>query len=168
MSYDPLAWHDFFVMLGGAAAALTGLIFVALSLHLDRIMATPYYRVRAGVSVAGLTSEVVLCGAVLVPTQGHIALGIEILLNSAFFIWLLRRAARHPVPADVQHPHPLTQVVFGFLLNAVFIAAGIAILLDSGWGFLLLSVALGGSLVSIIDSAWELMTELRVPQTPVT
>jgi hypothetical protein len=32
--YRPEEWHDFFVMLGGAAAVLTGLVFVALSLNL--------------------------------------------------------------------------------------------------------------------------------------
>jgi hypothetical protein len=32
--YQPEQWHDFFVMVGGAAAALAGLVFVALSLNL--------------------------------------------------------------------------------------------------------------------------------------
>lgn len=31
------AWHDFYVMLGGASAALTGLLFVALSINLKQI-----------------------------------------------------------------------------------------------------------------------------------
>jgi hypothetical protein len=168
MTYDPNAWHDFFVMLGGAAAALTGLVFVALSLHLDRIMATPYYRFRAGVSVAGLTSEVVLCGAALIPAQGHVALGIEVMINAAFFAWLLVGGIRHRMPSDARHQHPLTQILFGFGLNSLFAAAGIGILVAAGWGLLLLAAALGASLVSIIDAAWELMTELRPPAAPTT
>jgi hypothetical protein len=32
ISYVPEAWHDFYIMTGGAAAALTGLAFVAVSL----------------------------------------------------------------------------------------------------------------------------------------
>jgi hypothetical protein len=34
VAYDPQPWHDAYVMLGSAAAALTGLVFVALSIHL--------------------------------------------------------------------------------------------------------------------------------------
>jgi hypothetical protein len=33
--YNAAAWHDYFMMVGGGAAALTGLVFVAMSLHLD-------------------------------------------------------------------------------------------------------------------------------------
>jgi hypothetical protein len=29
-------WHDYYVVAGGAAAVLLGLLFVSLSLHLDR------------------------------------------------------------------------------------------------------------------------------------
>ena len=35
--YRPDQWHDFFVMVGGGSAALTGLVFVALSLNLESI-----------------------------------------------------------------------------------------------------------------------------------
>jgi hypothetical protein len=35
--YRPDLWRDFFVMVGGGAAALTGLVFVAMSLNLDVI-----------------------------------------------------------------------------------------------------------------------------------
>jgi hypothetical protein len=36
--YDPAEWHDFAVAAAGAAAALTGLPFVAISINLDRIL----------------------------------------------------------------------------------------------------------------------------------
>jgi hypothetical protein len=31
--YRPGEWHNFFIMVGGGAAVLTGLVFVALSLN---------------------------------------------------------------------------------------------------------------------------------------
>ena len=31
---DPAAWQNFYIMIGTANAAITGLLFVALSLHL--------------------------------------------------------------------------------------------------------------------------------------
>lgn len=39
--------HDFFIMVGGGAAALTGLVFVALSLNLEIIVKDLTHRNRA-------------------------------------------------------------------------------------------------------------------------
>ena len=38
-AYDPEMWHEFFVAAAGAAAALSGLIFVAVSINLGEILA---------------------------------------------------------------------------------------------------------------------------------
>jgi hypothetical protein len=39
-AYGPDSWHDFFLATAGASAALTGLLFVALSLHIRYIAPT--------------------------------------------------------------------------------------------------------------------------------
>src|SRR6266700_3406624 len=41
--YGEAGWHDFFLMVGGGAAALTGLVFFAISLHLDQIGAVALF-----------------------------------------------------------------------------------------------------------------------------
>src|ERR1700727_1521752 len=38
-AYNPETWHDFFIGAAGAAAALSGLIFVAVSINLRDILA---------------------------------------------------------------------------------------------------------------------------------
>jgi hypothetical protein len=45
--YRPELWHDAYVMLGTAAAALMGLLFVVTSLHLNEIVNSPVYRLQA-------------------------------------------------------------------------------------------------------------------------
>ena len=161
MSYDPLAWHDFFVMLGGAAAALTGLVFVALSLHLDRVAADPIHRFRAGVSVAGLSSVVVLSGAFLVRTKSHQAVGIEVIAISAFFVWLNATADRNRAPLIPGQPRPPTRLLYGLTTTAVYTIAGLALFFGSGSGFLILAAAMGNSMVASIKTAWDLMIQLR-------
>ena len=52
--YDPRPWHDFYVMAGGAAAGLTGLLFVAMSLHSGAIMRHPLYGGRAVATLVSL------------------------------------------------------------------------------------------------------------------
>jgi hypothetical protein len=46
-SFDPSAWHDFFVGSMGASAALTGLLFVAISINLEQILKFPNLPGRA-------------------------------------------------------------------------------------------------------------------------
>ena len=60
--YDPSIWRDYFVMVGGGAAALTGLVFVAMTLHLDDIVNHPVHRHRARTILTGLTAVFLRCG----------------------------------------------------------------------------------------------------------
>src|SRR6266480_13049 len=48
---DPAAWQNFYIMIGTANAAITGLLFVALSLHLKQILAHAVYKPRAIVAL---------------------------------------------------------------------------------------------------------------------
>ena len=59
------AWHDFYLMVGGASAVLTGPIFVAVSLHPLAVLNHPWHRGSAGSSLLALMSIVLISGAVL-------------------------------------------------------------------------------------------------------
>jgi hypothetical protein len=71
-------WRDYFVMVGGGAAALTGLVFVAMSLHLSDIVSDAAHRHRARTLLTALTDVFVRCGLVLMGGQTLHAVGIEI------------------------------------------------------------------------------------------
>lgn len=81
--YRPELWHDFFVMVGGAAAVLTGLVFVALSLHIDVIARDATHRYRAIGTLAGFSAVFVTCGLSLMGGQGHTWIGIEWLVTAS-------------------------------------------------------------------------------------
>ena len=54
-SYDPDVWQSFFVAVISAAAALTGLLFVAVSINLDKILkGRSYLPARAAETLASL------------------------------------------------------------------------------------------------------------------
>ncbi len=46
-AYDPSEWSDLFVASAGASAALAGLVFVAVSINLERILSLPGILERA-------------------------------------------------------------------------------------------------------------------------
>ena len=59
MAYDPAPWHDFFIVLGIASAALPRLVFVGLSIHARAVAADPLHRIRArNLTAAGVTLNV--------------------------------------------------------------------------------------------------------------
>jgi hypothetical protein len=63
--YRPEQWHDFLLMVGGGAAALAGLVFVAMSLNLAVILQDPTHRFRAIGTLAGFVSVFTICALVL-------------------------------------------------------------------------------------------------------
>ncbi len=75
--YRPDQWHDFFVMVGGGTAALTGLVFVAMSLNLETIVQDATHRFRAIGTLAGFTAVFVVCALALMAGQNHTAIGVE-------------------------------------------------------------------------------------------
>ena len=68
-------WHDYFFMVGGGAAALTGLVFVAMTLHLKEIAGQPVHRHRARTILTGFTAVFARCGLVLMGGQSRQAAG---------------------------------------------------------------------------------------------
>jgi hypothetical protein len=93
-SQSPLAWHDFFVGTIGAAAALTGLLFVAISINLEQILKYPQLPGRAAGTLGILVCALVVSGLSLAPGQGPRALGIEIAAVGAIVavqaLWVVR------------------------------------------------------------------------------
>src|SRR6202022_4698839 len=78
--YDAAAWHDYFLMVGGGAAALTGLVFVAMSIHLDSIALNAAHRHRARTVLTGLTAVFIRCALVLMAAQSGQAVALELIL----------------------------------------------------------------------------------------
>jgi hypothetical protein len=58
--YDPAAWATFFAAITGAAAALAGLLFVAVSINLDHILKGP-------AMLPARAAETLCCGRCLGP-----------------------------------------------------------------------------------------------------
>jgi hypothetical protein len=163
---DPADWQSFYVMAGGAAAALTGLIFVAVSLQTGAIMGNRIHRDRAWASVALLMSQLFIALALLVPAQSVLAIGIE--LDSLALYWSIRtiRSIRETGAAMRGMGHARTPWQLEWLAwigwVVALIAAAAALTAQNGAvGFPLLALAMVGMFGFAIWSSWLLISEVN-------
>ncbi len=80
-------WSNYFLMVGGGAAALAGLIFVAMSINLSVIVQNSTHRNRAINVLTGFTAVFMACSLALIGDQDLGALGLE-----WFVLWLIATA----------------------------------------------------------------------------
>ena len=95
-AYSPEHWTDLFVAAAGASAALAGLVFVAVSINVERILGLAGVPQRALETILLLLGVVVVSIFALVPGQSRTALGVELLgesVASLIAIVLLYRAS---------------------------------------------------------------------------
>ena len=79
-------WTDLFVAAAGASAALTGLVFVAVSINIQEILRLPGVPDRALATLMLLLGAVVISLLPLIPDQSGTALGIELVVVGIAFI----------------------------------------------------------------------------------
>jgi hypothetical protein len=163
MAFNIEAWHDFYVMSGGAAAALTGLLFVAMSLHARQIMANAFFSNRAIGTLMSLASQLLISGSALIPGQSSTVLGIEVEVAALFFLGFIlrqiqtRNSSAPPVASTLTHR--LIEIGGGTIWIVLFNAAGISLLLGAGYGLTLLGVVMFFMFGWNIYVAWMLITE---------
>jgi hypothetical protein len=77
-------WNNFFVMVGGGAAALAGLIFVAMSINPERVIRNSTHKNRAINMLTGFSAVFMACSLALLGGQRLEALGCEWLI-----LWII-------------------------------------------------------------------------------
>jgi hypothetical protein len=158
MSYSPAEWHDFFVMVGGGAAALTGLTVVAMSLHLGAITRDEAHRHRARSGVTGMTAVFMRCGLVLMGGQSGRAVAVEIFVVCAavtvaglLSYWQVARRATGVPRGSVLRTAGSTCCYGVEMLGAVILFLG------SAAGLYLVGVAMVAIFYFTISGAWLLL-----------
>jgi len=161
-AYDALDWHDFYVMTGGAAAALTGLLFVAMSLHSKAITSNRFFSNRAIGSLLSLMLQLFISAAVLVPQQTTTQAGAEVELGALFFLVFtvssILRGVFRLAPSSAKRR--VGEWIGGIVWIALFLASGVSLILEAGGGFYLLAIVMVLMFGWNVYNAWILIAEV--------
>lgn len=155
-------WSDFNVAMVGATAALAGLLIVAMSVNISTIMSSPTLPARAASSIAALVLAIVAGALGLVPGQGEVAYGIEVLvaavIAAAFHVHAMRVIARED---QVSAADRFGKSILGAVPIAAFLVGGALIVVGAGSAGLA-AVAVGSVLavVAAIVMAWVMLVEV--------
>jgi hypothetical protein len=157
-AYRPDQWHDFFVMVGGGALVLTGLVFVALSLNVNVVTQDATHRYRAIDTLTGMTGVFVISALVLMGGQDHRAVGIEWLVVAAITIAVYLRGHAQAVrlSGSMAELHPSRTVVAAVLYLAQLVGAALLVA-DYIAGLYVAAVAMVAALALMISAAWLLV-----------
>jgi hypothetical protein len=156
---DPAAWADFAGATAGAAAALAGLLFVALSINISSILGSPRITARAASALVLLASPVFLSLALLVP-WGSAALGVVLVVLAAIIGAALAVMLPRPIPEVPLTAWFLTTVLPPVVLGGGTLLAGIGLLSGGLGGLVWLAPAVGFALVGGLIGAWVLLVEI--------
>jgi hypothetical protein len=152
-------WSDFFVAVAGAGSALAGLIIVAMSVNIQRIVEFPALTNRGAATVGLLILVVVSAAAGLIPEQPLPMLGVEILvfgLGAAVLVLIAARAMR----ADVRQRSTLAKIALLVMQVLPFLIGAVVLLTGAGAGLYWVA---GGIVLVFIGStanAWVLLVEI--------
>jgi modulator of FtsH protease len=157
------AWESFFVAEVGASAVLAGLVFVGLSINLDKIIAGPGLPGRALEALVVLIVVLVVSSLLLVPGQSQALIGCEVLV-SGLAVWIAIVSLQLGNLRTLAPPYRVVfavRVALGQLATVPFVIAGTAVLVRGEGGLYWVVPGIIVSLVLALQDAWVLLVEIN-------
>jgi hypothetical protein len=158
-------WGEFYLMAGGAAAVLIGLIFVVISLMQDRSRSTVLVgsRLYMGPIVLGVSLVLVLSAAALTP---HIETRTMALIAAAVALWGLVRGLMSVsgigrLAKSDDPPHWTDVWFYGVAPSVLYLALAVvafAFWAGAHWAREGLAAVVTGLLLLAIRNEWDLIT----------
>jgi modulator of FtsH protease len=161
--FDPNAWSTFFSAQTGATAALVGLIFVAVSINLTKIVEFPHLVARSAKALLTLTGALAMSTVCLVPGQRLSALAGE-LLALGVPLWLaITLAQRAAVRGNtyIGRREKILYPIFAQFSVLPYLVAAASLFVRTGGGLYWLVGGITASYLVALSDAWVLLIEIQ-------
>jgi hypothetical protein len=159
---DALAgWSDFHVAMVGATAALAGLVIVAASVNIDKVVAVRTITSRLAVSIATLVVAIVVCGVALMPDLPLPWFGVTTVIatipTAVFQVHAAFTLARDTHGASSGR---FLRPAIGFVPILAYLAAGVLCLAGQPAGVAVSAVGTLTAIVTAILMSWIALVEV--------
>lgn len=163
------AWESFFVTAGGAAAVLAGLIFVGISINLQKLLQKTIVSRGAWVSLLTLVEVLIVSLFMLIPEQPLVALGAEVggiglicwIVITIVTIYQLARAGQDDFPEGQTWYGGLAMILLSQLIAAPIVVGGVLLLLNMKSGVYWTLPGILSALPYSLYMGWVLTVEVN-------
>ena len=157
------SWENVFIGELSASAALTGLVFVGISINLKKIMENSFLPNQALEALIAFVSTLFIAFLLLIPRQAFLAYGVEALsvgLLTWTFMTILHVDTFRKAPKLYRVPL-VRQFAIYHLAAFCFVAAGISFLIWGAAGFYWIVAATLLSYLAAFVDTWLLVVEIN-------
>lgn len=156
--YSPDQWTNFFVVTGTGSAALTGLVFVAISVNLRDVVKDATHTYRAINMLNGFTAVFILGSFALMGRQTHQTLGLGWLIVAVVAGAINTNGYIHGFGlAGSRYALSLFRVVGGSACYLGQIIGSAMFLFGAGWGIYVSAIALIVNFYFLVSGSWLLI-----------
>jgi hypothetical protein len=156
-------WTNFFIAAASASAALAGLVIVAISVNITRILEYPHLPARSAATVARLILILVSSMAALIP-QPNRALGIETLVFTLTAWYLEIRSNRRGLRAHAEIGRPrfefLVESITGEIQTLPFLLGAILLIANRPSGYYCTAAGVIATFIFSTLNVWVFLVEI--------
>ena len=160
-AYSAQDWTSLFVASAGASAALTGLLFVAVSVNIERILEFPGLPERALQTLLLLLGVVLISITCLIPGQTATVLGVELLVIGIVFGGAICLLLLRTVPGAKEHDRAAQHLALLLPGTLPILIGAVSLLLQAGGGLYWIVGGILGAIFGASVNAWVLLVEIQ-------
>ena len=165
----PADWGDFAEVIGTSSGALTGLLFVAVSLNASRIEEHRGLRASAAQTLVLFLTPLIMAATLLAPGQADWVFGTELIAIGLVASWVLLSIGRLKQTLD-DDERSLVEIFNrrtpNIIVMLLFVASGIVLVCGYDNGLYLLLPASLIAFISGVVNAWYFLLPPPGPRQP--